>query len=512
MKVTYVPQIPPEGALAAGNVGLTPELLAATGARYSRNNEGLEQIIKNVYLGNEAEINRRVRELVEEWRSMEDIMARADRASNVLFQASNIFKELREPQLDKGVDRIFKMVDYGHASIADMANVAIFMDDISIYLAYMLWRWCPTASGQEASTRYIKMSPEGLVDPDLLGIPKNRQDSWRKYMGEAFKLYEEKLAFWTEYAEKHPELLRIPKALLEDESESAKKQVARMKRNYAFDRARYYIPVACKTNVMMVMSARSWVQLCVMLLSHPVPEFKMLGEMIKEQLGLATPRLVKHAKPATATERFHRLELEFAGQYGGERCLWKEDDQKYCKPDEAYLIVHDTSHNNPNYDLELDLEARENRYSTVGPALSNHFVTFGWNAVALAEIRDFNRHRTGKKWCVLAPVGFYDAWDQYAAEDAPTKIEPVVCGLTNMAYDLLLQDMNPCYMYCTLLGHQYPFEHTTSADHAIYEIELRTGVGSHFRYAEHLKNVLQLFYEELPETINFVFEGTAEPE
>ena len=46
IEVTYVALRPP--AAAEGNPSLTPELLAATGARYSRNNEGLAAILAHI--------------------------------------------------------------------------------------------------------------------------------------------------------------------------------------------------------------------------------------------------------------------------------------------------------------------------------------------------------------------------------------------------------------------------------------------------------------------------------
>jgi len=88
MKVTQVAICPSEASTKAGQPSLTPELLAASRARHSRNNEGLESILSKIGPGN----------------------------------------------LDKSVDSIFRMIDYGHQSIADMVPVAIFIDDLSIWL------------------------------------------------------------------------------------------------------------------------------------------------------------------------------------------------------------------------------------------------------------------------------------------------------------------------------------------------------------------------------------------
>ncbi|NLF84897.1 MAG: hypothetical protein GX571_02165, partial [Lentisphaerae bacterium] len=84
MRVQLVSLCPTDAARQAGRAALTPELLAATGARYSRNNEGLDAIL-----------------------------ARID-----------------PERLDESVDSIFRMLDYGHQSIADMAPVAIFIDGV----------------------------------------------------------------------------------------------------------------------------------------------------------------------------------------------------------------------------------------------------------------------------------------------------------------------------------------------------------------------------------------------
>ena len=101
MKVTQVSIQPTDAAKNAGRPSLTPELLAASGARYSRNNEGLNSILSRIDPDN----------------------------------------------MDKSVDSIFKLIDYGHQSIADMAPVAMFIDNISLWLAYHVWTVCPTAGG-----------------------------------------------------------------------------------------------------------------------------------------------------------------------------------------------------------------------------------------------------------------------------------------------------------------------------------------------------------------------------
>ena len=88
MKVQYVSIRPTETAEEKSCYSFTPELLASVGARYSRNNEGLDAIASKIDWDNQ----------------------------------------------DKSVDGIFKMLDYGHASIADMTPIALFIDDITLHV------------------------------------------------------------------------------------------------------------------------------------------------------------------------------------------------------------------------------------------------------------------------------------------------------------------------------------------------------------------------------------------
>jgi thymidylate synthase ThyX len=458
--------MPTEAAIGAGRPALTPELLAASGARYSRNNEGLESILARI-----------------------------------------------DPQnLDKSVDSIFRMIDYGHQSIADMAPVALFVDGVSLWLAYYLWTLSPTAGGQESSTRYIRLSLDGLIAPDVLGIPDAHRDEWRAAMERAFGAYKAAVAHWEGIAARDPDAARIPRSLSEDPSEKAQKAVARMRRNYAFDRARYFLPSAASTNVMLLMSARAWVTVCQHLLSHPLPEAQSLGALVREELGLSAPRLLRHAKAQRS------LVLGIARELAAAQAMASGDAPHLSDgslppdhhPTPSLAVMEPTGAARAAFAADLDLH--DNRYAYFGETLRRTAVRFAWEAVAFAEIRDLNRHRTGTKYCPFIPVGFYHADDELPEPNADyTALADTGRAISREARDLLRRG-EPTYVYHTLLGTQVPFEHTTTADKFLYEAELRTGTGAHFRYARHLRDVLALWYDRYPETRGQVLEGSAEPE
>ncbi len=470
MKVTQVAICPSEASTQAGRPALTPELLAASGARYSRNSEGLESIL-----------------------------ARID-----------------PNHLEKSVDSIFRMVDYGHQSIADMVPVALFIDGISIWLAYYIWTLCPTAAGQECSTRYIKISDEGLIPPDVLGIPAQEVSSWHELMQESFRAYQAALRIWEELARKNPGLMGIPRSLLDDPSEAAQKKIARMRRNYAFDRARYFLPVSASTNVMLIMSARGWVSLCQYLLSHSLPEARKLGDRIRGELEIAAPRMLKYARPTEAHQHKLAREFEKQVQLAKTSAPFPEKagvaDSASARPFLSVTLPPGVS----DEEIAAGLASHPNRYAPLGTALERTQVRFGWSAIGFAEIRDLNRHRTGYKYCPLVPHGFYFALDQVPSDAAAERKSLLQQGEIGRVASgravQLLQNSQPAYVYSSLLGTEFPFEHATTADKFLYEAELRTGLGAHYRYAKHLRDALALWYERFPATRGLVLEGSAEPE
>lgn len=156
--------------------------------------------------------------------------------------------------------------------------------------------------------------------------------------------------------------------------------------------------------------------------------------------------------------------------------------------------------------VEEALRHRANRYGRHGTATRRMRVSFAWNNMALAELRDLNRHRTGHRYTPLIQAGFYLPPEVEAGAHEELLREQTAF-LRKM-----LERKSGAYPYALLLGSQTPFEHSTMGDKFIYEAELRTGMGAHFRYAEHLSAALRKFFAQVPEAEAWVEEGTAEPE
>lgn len=448
MKITGLAIVPPPSAADLPKV--TPELLASVLARYSRSNDGLQNILAKVDLANP----------------------------------------------DASIDRILKFVDYGHASIGGLTGgLAVAIDGVSMWLAYKLFEISQMSDGQESSTRYITMNADALPDAEFLGIPADLAGRWRDVMSGAFEAYNAEYARLDALGEREPQRLRIPEATKEAVR-------TRLLKNYALDRARYFVPFAAKTNLAIVQSSRMWAQTVQRLASMPNAEARAAAELIREELLKQSPRLMRHSLAEKSAQAQAEMALATSCRMGLERLSTEQlADEVWVSVDrEAPPFLQEEQ------SVANSLSARANRYGQQGTATCRMRVAFAFNNIAIAELRDLNRHRTGYRWSPLVQAGFY----------LPPEIERGAHGeLLREQAELsreLMRRGSPAYVYSLLLGAQTPFEHSTHGDKFIYEAELRTGMGAHFRYAEHMSAALRAFCDKVPEARQWVVEGTAEPE
>jgi len=448
MKVTGLALVPPPTAADLPKV--TPELLASVLARYSRSNEGIHRILEKVDLANP----------------------------------------------DESIDRILKFVDYGHASIGGLTGgLAIALDDVSMWLAWKIFEIAQMADGQESSTRYITMDAANLPSPAELGVPDDLAPRWAALMARAFAAYHAEYDRLDRLAREQPELVRLPR-------DAKPAVVTRIRKNYALDRARYFIPFATRTNLGLVQSSRMWATTVKHLDSLPHPEARAAARLIRDELLKQSPRLMRHSFADASYQAQAAQELAGSLQLGLARLATAPlADEVWVKVDGSappWLAEEQT--------LADALRYRANRYGYHGTATRRMRVTFAWNNLAIAELRDLNRHRTGHRWTPMIQAGFY-----LPPEVSPEPHRALLEDQAALTRELMKRG-SPAYVYSLLLGAQTPFEHSTQADKFIYEAELRTGMGAHFRYAEHLSATLREFFRQVPEAKAWVVEGTAEPE
>lgn len=450
-KVTSIASVPPKSA--ADQPALPPELLASVLAKYSRSNDGLDAILSKV--------------------------------------------DLNDP--DASVARILKFVDYGHASIGGLTgSIAIAIDGVTMWLAYKLFEFAQHADGQEASTRYIPMTAASLPDWAALGFKPDDIEEINTLAQDGIDLYQAEKARLDAYAEKNPDAIRYPAGA----NDKAK---ARIRVNYGLDRARYFLPFALKTNIALVQTARAWCDTISALLSLPNPEAVLLGEKLKEELSKFAPNLVRHAKEKPGYVDYHR-QVEFRATEG--------------IPEETCRVLLAGP---KGLDLS-SLRLRQNRYDRCRPDICLGTVNVSWTHMAIAELRDLNRHRTGHRLSTLSWHGFYlpdeiHDIEHEAAYHGLSLEEITVAHAKHEDFIKRAQRLHDKHIndpitrpYTLFLGTQTDFAHTMQLDKFIYEAELRTGPGAHFRYAEHIRDAVKMLERCLPGQTKHINLGQAEPE
>jgi thymidylate synthase ThyX len=157
---------------------------------------------------------------------------------------------------------------YGHRSIADLAHLAIAVEDISILAAIRVVDE-PLWDGQERSTRYQDFRRSGYVVPDAVAA-SSRAEDYRRAADALFAGYEDlfRQAF---------ELLAAHYPRPADMEPAAYRRTLRAR---AFDLARYLLPLATRTSVGQVTSARVLERQIARLLADPLPEARAVGEAL----------------------------------------------------------------------------------------------------------------------------------------------------------------------------------------------------------------------------------------
>jgi hypothetical protein len=249
------------------------------------------------------------------------------------------------------------------------------------------------------------------------------------------------------------------------------------------------------------MTARVWCQTLKELEAIPLVETQNAAKKIREKLNKIVPNLTKHSFADGASKYQAEHLLNYSSKF-----IEKNGIETKNIPDEVFVEIFNE---NPRFlqnidSVENSFINKTNRYDVVGSDIKRQIVKFAFNNISIAELRDLNRHRSGNKFTPLAPVGFY--LPNELSDNNYTKFfEKYSDLLKNLAKRNL-------HYYGYLLGTQVAFEHSAHLDKVIYEIELRTGKGAHFRYAQHLEAVAKKLIEKSPLLDKYIKIGTAEPE
>jgi hypothetical protein len=448
------------------DIEMGPEMVAAIFARYSRQGEGLNAILT----------------------------------------------QLENTPKDKFEESVWKFLDYGHASIGGLTgSIPTGIDNVSMLSPYLAFFLQPKQDGQETSTRYVEFKPEGLATPASFGIPEMFHNKWYETMLDGFDINKKLVGKLNKLAEESPELTRIDTSL-------PTKVQSRMRKNFGFDRARYTIPMAGLTNFGLVMTAREWAETIKYASSFDFSESRELGDALRENIAEVAPRLMKHSEPTERTQSYADEFLDRGVEYLLENGvnIGMVEDIVSVETHIPKNTLHATSGRSLSEELAKNFDGKKTRYDYAKGLAEKIRISVSWNNMSLAEARDINRQRPCVKDTLLAPVGSYmpdicvdlmkndgELFDQYS-RFLDQRAE-LMDGIIN-------SEAPRSYVGCLLLGDQTPFELHTSAAHFAYVTELRTSMGVHFRYDQHVRDAHQEVVEQIPELDPYIKLGTGEPE
>ncbi len=159
---------------------------------------------------------------------------------------------------------------YGHRSIADLAHIPFAIEDISILAAMrvvdeQLW------DGQERSTRYQNFRAGKFVVPRELEEDRSALETFTKACNALFAAYESLVVDLVPlFREAHPR----PEGMAEGD-------YTRTLRARAFDIARGLLPLATRTSLGQIVSARTVETQISRLLADPYKEVQDIGEALR---------------------------------------------------------------------------------------------------------------------------------------------------------------------------------------------------------------------------------------
>ena len=337
-------------------------------------------------------------------------------------------------------------VGYGHKSIGDCGTTTICAENVSMLVAKAIQDW-PLYSGQEASTRYLDMASQPVVNPlsSQEGLSaqagKEIQDEWMKFYRHALEALIPALK------------IRFP--IKEDEKEVVYEKAIKAR---AFDIARGFLPAGATTYVAWHTNLRQAYDHVKEMRHHPLAEVREVAGEIFAELKRKYPSSFSYKEYPTEEEYIEKSMAELA-------------------------YFDDPSIKNFSYEVRLDLESLKKHQKLLSerPAKSELHqrlrqygnIIFSF-PLDFGSYRDLQRHRSAVQEMPLLSTkhGFY-----------PWYMEQLTPELRDEALKLLslqekriskLKTSKEIKQYYVAMGYTVTVKITCPLPAAVYIAELRS--------------------------------------
>jgi len=354
---------------------LPPEVAATLNGVYSRSSKSMrDQFLDRLRQGLQAQ-NKRLEDL-----PLAD--GPRDLLSSVMADKSGQFLKTYA-------------IDHGHNSLREGSVVHLAVERVSQLVTRFVQRE-RRCSFEESSTRYISFSAEThWRDPEVMAAGGEFAKAYDEVLHSTFALYQSA----TERLLAHVQKLR-PLAAGEKEGPWLRTLKAE-----AFDAARYLLTPAIFTKWGMVADARTLGAVITELKSHPLAEFRLVGERMQQQAECALPTLLKNATPSAFLEALYEALPAAARELG----VASATPHRGASTGHTELLAHDAQ-------LDDKLLA-----SLLYEHSAQPFATLVANVKALTQGQ---RHELLHK--LMSSRGPHDAWPLALEGAAPFEFEVMV--------------------------------------------------------------------------------------
>jgi len=344
-------------------------------------------------------------------------------------------------------------VGYGHKSIGDCGSVTICIENVSMFVAKAIQDW-PLYSGQEASTRYLDMSKQAVINPLRTELGKEIQDRWMKF-------YEFILA---KLIESLPS--RFPQK--ENEDDKTYKKAIKAK---AFDIARGFLPAGTTTYVSWHTNLRQAYDHLKELRHHPLYEVRAVAEKTLEELRNTYPSSFSH-KLYPADEKYVEDSMEIVSYYDDDqsRLSFKKDGDVFWANSNLseFWIDH----------YEDVIKSRPEKSELPKQLRMCGNIDFGF-LLDFGSFRDFQRQRSVIQLMPLLTAKY--GFEEWYLQQLPDAIaSETVRFISEQEHLIEMLDSDPVVkQYYLAMGYRMLVLVSAPLPAAIYVAELRTSQTVH---------------------------------
>ncbi len=331
-------------------------------------------------------------------------------------------------------------VGYGHKSIGDCGTTSIFVENVSMLVAKAVQDWA-LYNGQEASTRYLDMSKQEVLNP--LGTKEGKaiQDEWMR--------------FYTHTLEALIPSLKTRFPIKDGDNEKVYEKAIRAK---AFDIARGFLPAGATTYASWHTNLRQAADHLKEMRHHPLPEVRQTAGEIMKSLQ------VKYSSSFLHKE--YPLEEAYVAQSVAEFAYFDDSSIKKFTYKNRLDIKGLTQHKKllKNRPAKAELHQRFRQY---GDVLFSFPLDFG-------SYRDLQRQRSAiQEMPLLSTRHGFHPW--YLEQLTPELRKEALAVLkAQKARIAKLKTTKEIKQYYTAMGYIVTVKMSCSLPSAVYIAELRS--------------------------------------